>query len=148
MVIKIYNFPPPSSGDALPSVPFNLSLEERRKGRSLFLSWQVPPQVPQGTSLLPPQGRQLQDIVVFVLERRNTTNIRPIWPDDKGWALVTFVSLGFIKIEEAVISYNLVNELKSWPMFYKCANHINISNVAIYVCRFFKYRIIIFQLLM
>jgi len=113
MVIKIYNFPPPSSGDALPSVPFNLSLEERRKGRSLFLSWQVPPQVPQGTSLLPPQGRQLQDIVVFVLERRNTTNIRPIWPDDKGWALVTFVSLGFIKIEAAVISYNLVNELKS-----------------------------------
>ncbi|XP_052784865.1 anosmin-1-like isoform X2 [Mya arenaria] len=115
---------PDFSKHPLPPVPMNLMFEERRQGRSLYVSWDVSrgsgafpsdSDSPQGSSMVPsddfvksPTGGSqhlvpairagsrrrspVPSVEVFVLERMNTTSLRPVWPDDHPWT-VTAITL-------------------------------------------------------
>ncbi|XP_045201547.2 anosmin-1-like isoform X2 [Mercenaria mercenaria] len=58
----------------LPEVPSNFTCEERRQGRALKLSW-----------ILPSVNRKVPGIVLYVLEHRNTTSLKPVWNDNTPW---------------------------------------------------------------
>ncbi|KAL4220506.1 hypothetical protein ACF0H5_020905 [Mactra antiquata] len=69
---------PDYSSYNLPPIPLNLSLEERRQGRALHVSW-----------ILPSTSWTAPGISVYILEQRNTTNQKPVWNDGKSsWTTV------------------------------------------------------------
>ena len=68
------------SDHILPPIPFNLTFEERRNGRSLYVQWNLPRK--QGV----PNG------LVYVLEHRNTTSQKPSWNHNTPWISLLLVS--------------------------------------------------------
>ena len=63
----------------LPPIPSNLTYEERRQRKSLYLEWSLPETetVPRG--------------VLYVLENRNTTSVKPSWNHDTPWRTLLLV---------------------------------------------------------
>ena len=65
---------------SLPPIPSNLTFEERRQGKSLYIQWSLP------KTQMVPGG------VLYVLEHRNTTSLKPSWSHDTPWITLLLVS--------------------------------------------------------
>ena len=63
----------------LPPIPSNLTFEERRQRKSLYLTWSLP------------ETKTLPRGILYVLEHRNTTSVKPSWSHDTPWTTLLLV---------------------------------------------------------
>lgn len=64
----------------LPPIPSNLSYEERRQRKSLNIKWSLP-----DTETMP-RG------ILYVVEHRNTTSVKPSWNHDTPWTTLLWTN--------------------------------------------------------
>lgn len=72
---------PDFTKDSLPPVPTNITVKEIKQGRSLQLTWN-----------LPVHSIAVAGIIVYVIEQRNTTSVRPVWGVDTPWQILNLTA--------------------------------------------------------
>ncbi|XP_052216952.1 anosmin-1-like [Dreissena polymorpha] len=73
----------------LPGVPKNFTFEEKRQGRALYITWDVPEKIGAGNG-----------VRVYIVEQRNTTNLKPVgWNEDTYWEIKSITAVSSLLLE-------------------------------------------------